>query len=622
MLRSIRRLSDHLYRFTDTCHVYILVEGDEAVLIDFGAGDVLDALPAMGVRRVTDVLMTHHHRDQGQGLPRLAQAGALAAGARLWAPYAEQDLFAQVDVHWQGRSIYNNYNVRQDRFSLLEPVPIAGVLADYETRRFGRHVITIIPTPGHTTGSVSLLADVDGRSVAFIGDLMAGPGKLWSLAATQWTYNGGEGLPFTVLSCLDLKARGLDVLLSSHGEPIEDVAGGVDVLVARLAELMWLRKQNPRLFILRDHPYAPITAGGHLLRNRSSLANSYVLRSDTGKALFIDFGYDFMAGPAAGDDRASRRPWLYTLPALKAQYGVSRIDAVLPTHYHDDHVAGCNLLRAVEGSEVWAAETFADILERPAAYDLPCLWYDPIPVDRRVPVGTPVRWEEYELTLFPLPGHTRYAVAVSFEVDGVRVLATGDQHQDDDGIRWNYVYQNRFAASDYRQAAELFQRLAPQLILPGHAEPQWVAESYLPAVSVRAEALELLHQQLLPESPDLGAEGFLARLTPYQATTCGTEPVAYTAEVRNPFGTTAEAVVQVVVPEGWAARAADVQDPASGGGALRLALGPGQTGAVHFCVTPAGAQPARRVRVGLDVTVADRRFGQQAEALIDVTPCT
>ena len=43
--------------------------------------------------------------------------------------------------------------------------------------------------------------------------------------------------------------------------------------------------------------------------------------------------------------------------SLQREFGVSRIDVAIPTHYHDDHVAGFNLLREVEGTEVWAPES-------------------------------------------------------------------------------------------------------------------------------------------------------------------------------------------------------------------------------------------------------------------------
>ncbi|HET6823852.1 MAG TPA: MBL fold metallo-hydrolase [Anaerolineales bacterium] len=605
------RITDSLYLFRDTCNVYVLCSGREAVLVDFGSGHVLDHLAEIGVDRITDVLMTHHHRDQGQGLPRAAQAGIL-----IWVPHTEQDLFHSVDAHWQARQIYNNYNVRQDRFSLLESVPVAGTLQDYETRQFGPYAVKVLPTPGHTTGSISLLVELNGKQMLFSGDLIYGPGKVFSLAATQWTYNGAEGVAAGLASLLDLQDRQIDLLLPSHGDPIDDPKSAIALLVERSWELLQSRKQNPRLFELREKPYQPVIPSGeasnrgtpHLLMHRASMANMYVLLSDSGKALFIDFGYDFITGIPAGSDRASRRPWLYTLPALKALFGVQKIDVVLPTHYHDDHVAGCNLLRRVEGAKVWAAENFVDILENPARYDLPCLWYDPIQVDRCLPLEQPIPWEEYTLTLYPLPGHTRYAVAVEFEVDGLRVLAAGDQYQGDDGLAWNYVYQNRFAIGDYAATAKLYDRLQPDLILSGHWQPLRVTPAYLQQIAADAEALDRLHREMLPEIPDLGAEGFLARISPYQVTAVAGETMPFDVELRNPFPQQEEAVLRVVVPQGWEVEPVEQTK---------------QISSVHqssFSVTPPAGLAVRHARIAVDLTIAGQRFGQQAEALVTVLP--
>src|SRR5215211_2639525 len=604
------RISDSLYCFHDTCNVYILCSGREAVLVDFGSGDVLDHLAEIGVDRVTDVLMTHHHRDQGQGLARAAQAGI-----RIWVPHTEQDLFHSVDAHWQAREIYDNYNVRQDRFSLLEPVPVAGTLEDYQVRQFGDHFITVLPTPGHTPGSISLLVQMDGQRILFSGDLIAAPGKVASLAATQWTYNGAEGVAAGLASLLDLQERQVDLLLPSHGDPIDNPQSSMSLLIDRFWELLQRRKQNPRLFRLHEHPYQPVLPNGegsngagtpHLLMHRASMANMYVLLSESGKALFIDFGYDFVTGIPAGSDRASRRPWLYTLPALKAQFGVRKVDVVLPTHYHDDHVAGCNLLRRVEGTQVWAAENFADILENPARYDLPCLWYDSIPVDRRLPLAQPISWEEYTLTLYPLPGHTRYAVAVEFEVDGQHVLATGDQYQGDDGLSWNYVYQNRYAVGDYAASAALYQSLQPDLILSGHWQPLRVTPEYLQKIAADAEVLDRLHRELLPETPNLGAEGFIARIMPYQVSVLAGETIPFEVEIRNPFLQPGEAVIRVVAPQGWE---------------IQPSMQSLQISSIHqysFKATPPPGLVVRRVRLAVDLTVAGQRFGQQAEALVTV----
>lgn len=598
-------MPDYLPQLTiieDSCRVYVLRSAKDALVIDFGSGAVMDYLRREGLR-LTDVLVTHHHRDQVQGIE-----AAVHAGARIWVPYSEKALFTEVDWHWQGRNILNNYDVRQDRFSLLRSLPKVEVLEDYQTYTLNGFNIQVIPTPGHTQGSVSLLVEVNQKRLAFTGDLIYAPGKVWSLAATQWTYNGGEGLPATAASLLDLKRRGVDVLLPSHGQRIAEPEAAIDLLVARLAELMRSRAQNPHLFSFIGHPYAAITA--HLLRSQQNMANTFVLLSETGKALLIDYGYDFMTGMPESTEPWGRRPWLYSIPALKREWGVTSIDVVIPTHYHDDHVAGINLLRRVEGTQVWAAENFAHILEAPSRYDLPCLWYDPISVDRTLPLNQPFPWQEYSLTVHGLPGHTLYACAVSFYVDGVKVLATGDQYAGSDGMQWNYVYQNRFRSGDFRLSAELYASIQPQLILSGHWDPLWVSEEdFWQRLYQRGCDLERMHAELLPEETQgFGAEGFGARMLPYQATIKAGETVQYSVEIHNPFNRPAEAVVRLCTPPDWGP-----EPPA-----VRLSLAPLEMMEVELrAVVPAGIS-ARRERLAVDLCVDGQAFGQQAEALLTI----
>src|SRR4051795_796913 len=111
------QVAEGVLRVRDTCNVYVLRSGREATLVDFGSGAVLDRLGELGVDRVTDVLVTHHHRDQVQGLRRAAEAGI-----RIWVPPVEQELIAGADRHWRRRSVVCDYDLRQDRFSLLESV--------------------------------------------------------------------------------------------------------------------------------------------------------------------------------------------------------------------------------------------------------------------------------------------------------------------------------------------------------------------------------------------------------------------------------------------------------------------------------------------------------------------
>ena len=129
---SYTQIATDVFVINDTCNVYLLRSGRDGVLIDFGSGIALDNLDEIGVARITDVLMTHHHRDQGQGLSR-----AVDAGIKIWVPPVERDLFDKVDEHWQMRPLDNNYDLRQDRFSLLEPVEVAGVVAEYRCATYG-----------------------------------------------------------------------------------------------------------------------------------------------------------------------------------------------------------------------------------------------------------------------------------------------------------------------------------------------------------------------------------------------------------------------------------------------------------------------------------------------------
>ena len=162
---TAERIREDLFRIPDTCNVYVLRSGREGIAIDFGSGAVLGHLEALGIDRLTDVLVTHHHRDQVQGLDL-----ALAHGANVWIPPVEQDLFRYAEDHWQSRGLDNDYSVRQDKWSPLWPIQVTGVLPEYRTVRFGAFEIEVLPTPGHTIGSVSFLTQVGGDRVAFTGD--------------------------------------------------------------------------------------------------------------------------------------------------------------------------------------------------------------------------------------------------------------------------------------------------------------------------------------------------------------------------------------------------------------------------------------------------------------------
>jgi hypothetical protein len=106
---------------------------------------------------------------------------------------------------------------------------------------------------------------------------------------------------------------------------------------------------------------------------------------------------------------------------------------------------------------------------------------------------------------------------------------------------------------------------------------------------------------------DFDAEGFGARIEPYQSEVTAGTPLELEVEVRNPFRRQEAAEVTIVAPDGWGLFPATA----------RLALGPLETARCSFRLVPAGP-PRRRARIAADLAVGERRFGQQAEALVTV----
>jgi glyoxylase-like metal-dependent hydrolase (beta-lactamase superfamily II) len=596
-----RQVGAGVYSIDDTCVVYLLVDPAtrSAVAVDAGSGRWLDHLAMFGVDQVTDVIITHHHRDQTEGLPRLA-----AGGTRIWVPPVERDLIADVDQHWQARRMLNDYTMQQDRFSLLEPVAITGTMPEYRTRRIGHLDVTTVPTPGHTPGSVSYLVDLDGRRLAFTGDLIHSPGKVWSAAALQWSYVGLEGAVLTMASLALLLTHDPAVLLPSHGEPMHDPPTAAGLTSDRLADLAEVRLGGrPTILDRLDQPFVELSP--HLLMNVTSESRSYVLLSDSGTALLVDYGYDLSTGIPGGGDRYAVRPWLPSMEVLRREYGIDRVEVAVPTHYHDDHVAAFNLLRDVQGTEVWAGAAVADVLENPAHYDLPCLWFDTIACERHVPDGTTVKWREYELEFHDLPGHTLYASAIGFEADGRRVLATGDQQTGGwiDGQQAeipNFQYANGFRADDYVKSAALYQRLRPELMISGHWQPRLIEQDYLDHLGVMGEAVARVHRELLPpQDPVFGPSGVSVRISPYRIDARAGKP--FDVRVLT-SGTARDLAVSLVVPPGWEC------EPAA-----QLVRGE-----AYFTVVPRTAVPVRRARLAAGVTLDGRYLGQLAEALTDV----
>ncbi len=623
MNETLTRLSEHLYRFRDSCNVYLLADGDRGLLIDAGSGAVLDHLNDAGVKQVEWVLHTHHHRDQCWGTPQLR-----GHGARVAVPEYERYLFDQAELFWQTRRTYDNYNDRNTFFAIDRNIPVDAVLEDYEAFRWRDHEFFVLPAKGHTLGSSALLAKIDGRLVAFTGDLIGAGGKLYQLHAMEYTYASMEGVVFTLQSIRALRKHAPVACLPSHGEAVEDVAGDIERLERRLMDCVRLgrsmrvagRVSLPETMFLPEPRFIPLSR--HLLWSGEwTCSNFYVILSDSGKAMFVDYGHGFwphMHIWADHDGLETMRFVEHHLDELRDSYGVTEFDLVVPTHIHDDHTCGIPFLQRHHGTRCWALEEVAQVLADPAAWaSTPCTFPKPIRIDQRLRDGDSFRWEEYEFQIYHAPGQTEYHSVYCGMIDGRKVAFTGDNYFVDDRVvggrsepqpYQTTVLRNSFQLAMHRRCAEVMRNIAPDLICPGHRHVLQCNKQELDTYCDFVDQKERVFRELVDTPADHYVDLFWARLLPYMAVVKPGEQVGYRLLLRNNFERPVEYAARLVTPPGW-------QSPNEFGS---LKLEPGARGELPLAATaPAHPDGARRL-VTAEILIDGKSQGPVSEALVTV----
>lgn len=581
---ALAKLSEHLYRCTDTCNAYVLIDGDAALVIDPGSGAVLDHLKEIGVQRVEWALHTHHHRDQCWGTPKLGEHGAKVA-----VPEYERHLFDQAELYWQSRRVFDNYNDRNTFFTIGQSIPVDAVLEDYETFRWRGYEFYVLPAKGHTFGSSTLIAKIDGRLVAFTGDLMAAGGKLYQLHAMEYTYGSMEGVMFTLqsiqalrrvrathLAARDADQGGLrppypDLCLPSHGEPITDVAGDIDRLQRRLMDCVKLgrgmriagRDSVPETIFLPEPKFVQLSR--HLLWGGVwTCSNFYVVLSDSGKALFVDYGHAFWPHMHIGPDHEgfeSMRFVEHHLDELREEYGVTSFDLVVPTHIHDDHTCGIPFLQKHHGTKCWALEEVGQVLADPAAWtSTPCTFPKPIRIDRWLKDGERFKWEEFEFDIHFAPGQTEYHSVYAGMIDGKKVAFTGDNIFMNDVLAGGKlestffqttVLRNSFQLAMHRRCAEVMRKIAPELCCPGHRDVLPCFKKDLDTYCDFIARKERAFRELVAEPADHYIDLFWARLLPYVAEVKPGQTVNYRLLVRNNLEHPVTYAARLLPPPGW-----------------------------------------------------------------------
>jgi len=613
-----------LYLWSDTCTVYVLKDGDAALLIDLGDGSVLDHLDEIGVKRVEWVLLTHHHREQFQGSPRLEGRGVKVGG-----PAAERELFEQP-------AKFRKMNVRlSDAYTIhgasyvrppVHPVILDRAFSRMDTFEWHGREIRCIETKGNSPGSMSYFLNESGRWLAFTGDLMLEGARLHNWFDSEWDYGFAAGIYALCNSAGQVEGYAPEWLLPSHGRPIPEAAATLGEFQRKLRALerIYVRGYDVNTFSgSRQDPTSKPSEVPHVwrvlphlykFRGPNYAPNCCLVIADSGRGLMVDCGlFDEKFLDAS-------------IGLMKERLGLKQIDAMIPTHMHGDHFLQGPHLRKTWGAKLWALDKMQPMCAHPERFDYSASiqaygqMFEGAPIegvtfDRLFRDGESFDWEGFHFTIDWMPGQTEFALAVRGVIDGKSVVFTGDNIFGDPedprhtGHEAVVAHNSSILEEGYILGAEYLSRIKPDLLMGGHSyvmdRPAAFIERYRRWAYEMRDAFQGL---ITGDDYRYGYDPFWVRVEPVRLRLRAGESAEVEVHVRNFRARPQAHRVSFDAPAGLevspAALVGDLAGDSRGTFKARIRVA-------------ADASPGVRV-VGLDVTLDGRRYGEWFDAAVEV----
>ena len=610
-----------LYVWSDTCNVYVIKEGDAAILVDLGDASVLDHLGEIGVRKVEWVLFTHHHREQCQGFPKLKGLNAKVAG-----PELERELFEQpAKFRKMQVRLGDKYTIHGSSFVRppVHSVPLDRGFRTMDTFEWRGREFWCQDTRGHSPGSMSYFVKRGDRWIAFTGDLMLDGARMHTWFDSEWDYGFAAGVYALTNSAGQVAGFDPEWLLPSHGPPVRDARRQLLEYQEKLRkfERLLLRGYDVNTFAgaTQDKLSTPTSVPfvwrtlPHLYKFRGPnyFPNLCLIIADSGRGLAVDCGlFDEKFLDA-------------TLDLMRDRLGLKGIDVMIPTHMHGDHFLQGPFLRKKYGTKLWAIDRMGPKCEHPEWFDYAApiqaygIGVDSVKFDRLFRDGETFEWEGYPFQIDWMPGQTEFALAVQVVLDGKKVVFTGDNlFGDPDDPRHTgheamVAHNSAILEEGYIYGAEYLSRLKPDLIMGGHSyvmnNPAAFVERYRRWAYDMRDAFRSL-------SPDADYQYFFdpfwVRAEPYRVRVRPGESVEVTVHVRNFRSRRQSHRIEVHAPAGL------VSEPFFLGGFLE----PDSRGAFKLRLRAAAdAKPGVSI-VAFDTTLDGRRYGEWFDLIVEVAP--
>ena len=431
-------LAPGVIQFAGVPTAYMVYEGQQGVVIGPPGEVRLDDLKAFGVDTIETILLTHGHRDAVAGVEEWIARGVPVRASQASAAWLSP---AGVETFWS-KSLPP---ILPDKFPPLMhrqwavwsyhvlPRGVAEIhcdLNDHQELQLAGWKLRVVAMPGHSRDHVAIVAepaDANVMRIAFCGDAICAPGKIWTPYTTDWHHATDEGLASAAESLRRLAAEKPTMLCPEHGVPIvNDVPAALEETVRRLqraADLKSFEKFRlaeapnlPQPKFLAPQQVGTATPEGNtqpwtqLSPHLFVTGNTYALASRDGPLLLVD-PYD-RGLPARLDE-------------LKQEHKVGPAELAVITHAHNDHYTGLFALPEPKPA-VWVIDRIADCIMTPRRYRAPYVDPRPASVQRRLQSGQEIPWREYILRFDHQPGQTEFANSIEVTVDGKRVMFTGD----------------------------------------------------------------------------------------------------------------------------------------------------------------------------------------------------
>ena len=612
-----------VWRWTDTCNVYVVKEGDAAVLIDLGDGSVLERLGDLGITKLEWVLLTHHHREQCQGDEKLATWGVPVA-----APEAERELLENpAKFRAMNVSLGDPFTIHGSSFVRPPIQSIAvrrGLKPDEVFEWRGRHLICL-ETPGNSPGALTYLLKTDSGTIAFSGDVMLNRGKMHTWFDTEWDYGFAAGIKALRASVTRLSNTRPTLLLPSHGplipNPEHQLAGYADKL-AHL-EPLYLRGYDPEggSVAYQDKVSHPTSISNvwqvspHLFKFKrpNFWPNFSIILADDGHALVSDCGLldeQFL-------DTA--------LEGLRQNYGLKSIDALIISHMHGDHFLEAPHLRARWGTPIWALDNMVDKMEHPERFDYaaPIQAYGKtnpdgsamlgVHVDHALKPGEEFQWEGYRLKVDWMPGQTEFALCLQTRIDGRQVAFTGDNIFGDPdnpaqtGHEAMVAHNSAILEEGYIYGAEFLKKIHPDLLMGGHSFVMDHPAAFIERYRRWSYAMRDAFRSLSSENDyRCWFDPFWLRAQPYRVWLNPGKEAKVTLHLRNFQHGQQHHRIEIHTPPGLTA------EPSF----LEGTMPPDSKGEFPICIRMSAEAVAKVRLVGLDLTIDGKRYGERFDFVV------